>query len=200
MSTMTLSGREAPSTKRIDVEANLLEDWLIKRRSIKKEIQLRVAGIAGVALLGCWGLSGINQWRAGIVAKEQPVRQRLKAVQGQYAQVVPTNSGTPDADIQKMVATAKTHSDAYMAQVIALLNSTSPSMALSSLKIDVLGGEVKMTGQADAETYYAASQFIQLNNDATKGMNAAQLSTSRSDLLATDGVLFQFVKKAKVAQ
>jgi hypothetical protein len=57
-----------------------------------------------------------------------------------------------------------------------------------------------MSGQADAETYYAANEFIQRNNDTAKGMNASQVSTSRSDLLATDGVSFQFVKKVRVAQ
>ncbi|HVT11078.1 MAG TPA: hypothetical protein VHE55_02330 [Fimbriimonadaceae bacterium] len=197
---MTLSGREAPSTRRIDVEANLLEGWLGERQRMRREIQLRIVGIAGIAILGFWGTSEVNRWRAGIAVKEQPVQQRLRAIQAQFAKVVPTNSGTPEADIEKMVATSKTHADAYMAQIIALLNTSSSSMAISSLKADVLGGEVKLTGQADAETYYAASQFIQQNNDPTKGMNAAQLSTTRSDLLATDGVSFQFVKKARVAQ
>lgn len=200
MSTMTLSGREAPSTKRIDVESNLLEEWLIERRDTKKQIQLRIVAVAGIAFLGVWGVTDINKWRAGYAAKQKPVEQRLKAVQGQYLQIVPTSTGTPDADIQKIIAVSKTHGDAYMAQVIALLNSGSSSMALSSIKVDVLGGEVKITGQADAENYYAANEFITRNNDPARGMTATQLSTSRSDLLAVDGVSFQFVKKAKVSQ
>jgi hypothetical protein len=201
MSTMTLSGREAPSTKRIDVEANLLEEWLIERRQTKKQIQLRVVGVAGVAALGMWSVSMLNEWRAGFAKKQAPVAQRLKAVQDQFGKVVPTTGGgTSVAEIQKMVESSKKNADAYMAQVIGLMNTGSQSIALSSLKVDVLGGEVKLTGQADAETYYAANEFIQRNNDPTKGMNATQVSTSRSDLLATDGVSFQFVKKAKVTQ
>ena len=201
MSTMTLSGREAPSTKRIDVEANLLEEWLIERRSTKKQIQLRVVGVIGVTILGIWSVGMLNEWRGSFAAKQRPVAQRLKAIQDQFAQVVPTaGGGTSEAEIQKMVEASKKNADAYMAQVIGLMNTGSQSIALSSLKVDVLGGEVKLTGQADAETYYAANEFIQRNNDPAKGMNATQVSTSRSDLLATDGVSFQFVKKAKVTQ
>jgi hypothetical protein len=201
MSTMTLSGREAPSTKRIDVEANLLEEWLLERRDTKKQIQLRIVGVIGVAVLGVWCVGMLNEWRVGYAAKQQPVAQRLKAIQEQFAKVVPTSSGgASQADIQKMVEGSMKNADAYMAQVIGLMNTGSQSIALSSLKVDVLGGEVKLTGQADAETYYAANEFIQRNNDPTKGMNATQVSTSRSDLLATDGVSFQFVKKARVTQ
>jgi hypothetical protein len=200
MSTMTLSGREAPSTKRIDVEANLLAEWLLERRETRKQIQLRVIGIAGIAILGFWGIGTSNQTRSAYAAKQKPVAQRLKAVQDQFNKMAPAASGTSDSDIQKMIETANSHSDAYMGQVIELMNSASPSLAMSTLKIDVLGGEVKMTGQADAETYYAANEFIQHNNDPAKGMNASQLSTTRSDMLATDGVSFQFVKKVKVSQ
>jgi hypothetical protein len=197
---MTLSGREAPSTKRIDVEANLLEQWILERRDTKKQIQQRIFVLVGIVGLGFWGASGLNHWRAGVAVKQAPVAQRLKAVQGQYAEIVPATGGTSDAEIRKMADVSKSHAEAYMGQVVALMNSASASMALSSLKVDVLGGEVKLTGQADAETYYTANEFIQRNNDASKGMNATQISTSGSDLLATGGVSFQFVKKVRIAQ
>lgn len=200
MSTMTLSGREAPSTKRIDVEANLLQEWLLERRDTKKQIQLRIVGIAGLAILGFYCISHLNSWKAGFAAKQKPLAQRLKAVQDQFTKMQPATGGASDADVQKLVQSANKNADAYMAQIIGLMNSGSSSLALSSLKVDVLGGEVKLTGQADAETFYAANEFIQRNNDASKGWNATQISTSRSDLLATDGVSFQFVKKVKVSQ
>lgn len=200
MSTMTLSGREAPSTKRIDVEANLLEEWLLERRETKRQIQFRVVGIAGIAILSFWGISTSNNIRTTFAAKQKPVAMRLKAIQAQYNGMMPTTGGASPADIEKMTEAAKGHADAFVGQIIALMNSASPSMALSSLKVDVLSGEMKLTGQADSETYYAANEFIQRNNDPQKGMNATQLSTSRSDQLAIDGVSFQFVKKVKVSQ
>lgn len=200
MSTMTLSGREAPSTKRIDVEANLLDEWVLERRETKKQIQLRLVAMAGIIGLGVWATGNLLHWRSGFAAKEAPVAQRLKAVQGQYAEIVPAAGANAPADFRGMAQGTKKNADAYMAQIVALMNSASPSMALSNLKADVLGGEVKLTGTADAETYYAANEFIQRNNDASKGMNATQVSTSRSDLLSTDGVSFQFVKKVRVGQ
>lgn len=200
MSTMTLSGREAPSAKRIEVEANLLEEWILERHDTKRQIQLRIVGVIGIAILGAWGAITLNEVRSGLAAKTKPVEQRLKAVQGQYTQLAPAVGGTSDGEVRQMTAKAKQNADAFMAQIVALMNTVSPSMAVSSLKVDVLGGEVKLTGQADAETFYAANEFIQRNNDPAKGMNATQVSTSRSDLLATDGVSFQFVKKARVAQ
>ena len=201
MSTMTLSGREAPSTKRIDVEANLLQEWLQERRDMKKHILLRLVGVAGAAVLSVWTFTTLNECRAGFVAKQAPVSQRLKAIQSQYSAVLPAAGGaTSNSDVRKMVEASKVHADAYIGQVISLMNSSSASMALASLKVDVLAGEVKITGQADAETYYAAGEFIQRNNDLAKGMSASQVSTTRSDVLATDGVSFQFVKKVRVAQ
>lgn len=200
MSTMTLSGREAPSTKRIDVEANLLDQWVLERQETKTQIKQRLFVLAGIVGLGVWGATALNHWRAGVAIKQAPVAQRLKAVQAQYSEIVPQNTGTSEAEIEKMAGTAKGHAEGYMAQVVALMNSASQSLAFSSLKVDVLGGEVKLSGQADAETYYAANEFIQRNNDASKGMNATQVSTSRSDLLANDGVSFQFVKKVRVSQ
>ncbi|MFI5385433.1 MAG: hypothetical protein ACHQ50_04855 [Fimbriimonadales bacterium] len=197
---MTLSGREAPNTKRIDVEANLLQEWLVERRVMKREIQLRLAAVAGIFAVGLWCVASLREWNSSFKAKERPVAQRLKAVQNQYTAMIPASTGISDAELQKMVDTARNHADALMGQVIALMNTASASMALASMKVDVLGGEVKVTGQADAENYYAANEFIQRNNDPSKGINATQVSTSRSDLLATDGVSFQFVKKVKVSQ
>jgi hypothetical protein len=200
MSTMTLSGREAPSTKRIDVEANLLQEWLIERKDTKKNIQLRLVGIVAIACAGVWGISTLSTMKAGINKSAAGTAQRLKAVQAQFAEVTPAAGDNSAADIQKMVETAKKNGDAFMGQTVALLNTVSEQMALSGLKVDVLGGEVKLSGAADAETYYAANEFIQHNNDPAKGMTATQVTTSRSDTLAMDGVSFQFVKKVRVAQ
>ena len=202
MSTMTLSGREAPSTKRIDVEANLLQDWLVERREIRKQIQLRIVGILGITFLGVFGVSQFTTAKAKLALSHKPLQQRLKNLQAQYAEVAPQEAagGTSPADIQKMIDQSKSYGDAYMGQLVALLNSASPSMAFSSLKQDVLGGEVKITGQADAETNYTANEFIQRNTNPAKNMNAIMVSTSRSDVLAMDGVSFQFVKKVRVTQ
>ena len=200
MSTMTLSGREAPSTKRIDVEANLLDEWIHERRETKKQIQLRIVATIGLAGLGLWSAGNLSNWRAGFAAKQAPVAQRLKAIQSQYAEIVPATGANTPVDVRAMAESTKKNADAYMGQIVALMNSASPSLAFSNVKADILGGEVKLTGQADAETYYAANEFIQRNNDASKGMNATQVSTSRSDLLANDGVSFQFVKKVRVGQ
>lgn len=200
MSAMTLSGRESPSAKKIDVEANLLEDWIAERRRTARDIQLRIVAVLGVAAAGIWAFSALSQWKAGFASKEHPVAQRLHAIRQQLVQVQPSGTAISEAEIEKMIATSRTHADAFVAQVIALMNSAPSSMAISAIKIDVLGGEMKMTGQADAENYYAANEFILRNNDPAKGMSSTQTSTSRSDLLGTDGVAFQFVKKVKVSQ
>lgn len=200
MSLTTLSGREAPSAKRIDVEANLLEQWLEERSRARRMIQMRLVGI-GVILVATVGVATVlGRSRSAVSKKQSAVAQRLKAVRREYAEIVPaTGDADPQATVDAILTGAKRNADAFMAQVVDLMNSASPAIAFSTLKADVLGGEVKLTGQADADTYYAANEFILRNNDATKGMNATQISTQRSDLLANDGVLFQFVKRVKVS-
>lgn len=202
MSTMTLPGREAPSTvKRIDVEANLLQDWIQERRDLRKQVQARIGATAAVVICGFFAVAKLNEMRIGIAASERPVQSRLNYLNQEYANVQPAAAnGTSELEIAKTTELTKKYSDAFMGQMVSLLNNASTSMALSSLKQDVLGGEVKQTGQADAENYYTANEFIQRNNDPTKNTNAVLVSTSRSDVLANDGVSFQFVKKVKVNQ
>lgn len=200
MSTMTLSGRAAPdSEKRIDVDANLLGEWLSERALLYRGLRSRALGILAIAVLGSWGVGALAQSKAALSKRAAPVAQRLKAVDADYAAITP-DEGDSAAAISTMLDATKKKGDAFVGQIITMMNSAPPTIALSSLKADILGGEEKLTGQADAETFYAANEFIQHNNAPDKGMNATQLSTSRSDVLAPGGVSFQFVKSMRVGQ
>lgn len=199
MGTMTLSGRAAPdSEKRIDVDANLLGEWLSERSRLHRGFRSRALGILAIAIVGSWGVGALAQSKAAISKRAAPVAQRLKAVEADYAAIAPDSNGDSAAAISTMLDETKKKGDAFVGQIIAMMNSAPPTIALSSLKADILGGEEKLTGQADAETFYAANEFIQHNNSPEKGMNATQISTSRSDVLAPGGVSFQFVKSMRV--
>jgi hypothetical protein len=199
---MTLPGREAPSTqKRIDVEANLLQDWLQERRELRKQLHIRLTAIAVIAVVGGASIVKLNAQRTALAAEVKPLEKRLKVLNQDYAELAPAASaGESEAEIVKTTALTQSYGQRFLGEMIALMNNSSGSMALSSFKQDVLGGEVKQSGQADAENYLSANDFIQRNNDPAKHSNAVLVSTSRSDVLANDGVSFQFVKKVRISQ
>jgi hypothetical protein len=70
------------------------------------------------------------------------------------------------------------------------LNTVPTTLAISKVRVEVLGGKVTLTGVADAESLRDAQQFI--SDLKTQGLEAVMTSAKRNDYLGPGGVGFEF--------
>ena len=200
MSAATLSGREAPSEKRLDVEANLLEEWLAERGKTRRQVLSRVFGLALMLAFFVWAVARINGYRSAISDRREALALRSQAVEKDYARLASANRGIGQREVDAVVESAEANADAYMGSVISLMNSAPGTVAFSSLAANVTEGEITITGRADARNFRDAHNFVQVNTDPSRGIETVQLSTVPSAVFAPGGIGFEFSKKARVGR
>lgn len=183
----------------INVEVNLLGEWL-KSRSKLHDDRLRWTGyltaVAFAALVALPLLSELAAAQRSRVRTAESVANAqaatLAALQNELSLVQPKLDG--EATLAKTQAQAK----GFLAEMLAVLNQTSPQMAIETIEGSVLGGEVSIKTKAQAETYLSAQQFVAQAGQG-KGVKSAILATARQyKNFGPDAVTFEFAKKVVV--
>lgn len=185
--------------RKINVEVNLLGEWLDSRARLHDE-RLRWTGIlTTIALVAVVTLpilseaAGTQRQRAR--RAETTANQRagaLAALQTQLSEV------QPKLDSEATQAKCQQNATAFMVELLAVLNSTSPQMAVENIESSILGGEVSIRTKAQAETYLAAQQYVAQAGQGGR-VKSAILASARQNLgWGPDGVTFEFAKKVQV--
>jgi len=185
----------------INVEVNLLGEWLDSRAKLHDD-RLRWTGfLTTVALIAVVALPLLSEAAA---AQRNRVRRAesmvgkeaasLAALETQLAEV------QPKLDSEATQARCQAQATVFMGEILTVLNSTTPKMAVETIEGSVLGGEVTIKTKAQAETYLDAQEFVGIAGRGNR-VKSAILSTARQNRsLSPDGVTFEFAKKVEVGQ
>lgn len=189
----------AETRRTIDVEANLLTERLSEHSRLVRVAhrKLLVIGlsmfVAGALLPSIYGLRAacakavaIHEAKAGNLAKT------LSTLQADHAMSVPR------IDEHELSRTMRLQATRLLGQLSLVLNSVPKNAACSSVKADVMAGEMTLVISADANGFEAMREFVLKASEGPNTTSAILVSTKRSEALGTGSVSFDFVKKARV--
>lgn len=194
-------GREAPKAKTINVELDLLAEWSSERNRLRDRSTRTLALLFALALLALVSLPPLKQaWlsaNATVRAKEKQAQAALAGLaqhRTQRAQVAPRLA------LDELNRGTGANARAFLGQMTALMNAAGPGVAFSTMRTDVLTGEVTINVEADAVNFDAARAFAERVANMPGVKDAVRSSTRPKTTLGPSGVGFQFRVRAGVVQ
>lgn len=192
----------APLKQRtINVEVNLLAEWLERRNRLRDE-RLRWTGM--LATLVLVAVVSIPYLRDVAAVQQRQSQKASSEASGRAAALIELQQQQslvqPKIDSDAMVQQCRHRAKQFMFEFFAVLNATTPKMAVETVDASVLGGEITIRTKAQAETYLAAQDYVALAGKGSR-VKSSILSTARqSNTLGIEGVTFEFAKRLEVGK
>jgi hypothetical protein len=194
-------GSALPNIKTINVEANLLGEWLAKRDRVREEVVrylMLIGGVAAIALVALPVLWRVHSSAQAATAKAEKRMKQLGSTLAQYQSQ--KDEASPRLAHQEMLKTTRVQADEFLGQMVLLMNAASTDMAFGSVQADILGGQMTVRCKADAQDFATTRKFV-TDAGVGPGVKSAVLVSSRSsELLGSNGVSFEFIKRLEVGQ
>ncbi len=194
-------GRAQPKTRTINVEANLLSERLIERTRLLDAMSRKAFWGVGILVFALMVLPTAYRMqrdlgkRAAALAIEAGTLQRNLANKQAIVE-----SSKPAVEDSRMISDTRTFSSNLLEQTLTVLNASDSDMVFSSIKIEVLGGDMKLSGRADAKSYRVARDFVTRLANA-KGTKSAVLKQWRlNEEFGPNGVAFEVDRVAGVGR
>ena len=199
---VSTAGRaQQPKTKTINVEANLMAQRLIEQRQLLESTRRRFVMLIAVVMSALFTLPALFSWmsaatRSASMAadREAQLQTRLLAIQKKQ------DTARPAIQESQLLGVVRGRSNSYLGRLAQFLNCVEPDMALKALKVEVLAGQMKLSAQAEAESYDSYKKFIARCQEAVGKDNVFPRSVKASGLLGERGVLFDIEHKVQVGQ
>lgn len=154
-------GRVQPKIKSIDVEANLLAERIAERERLLEALTRKALAALGVLIFALLVLPLVYRMQARVAG----AAHAAALIEADVAKKLAARKAVLNAMLPKVEGTAlveRVHSDSF--SVLSLLSgfvdASNDRMVLSSLRGEVVGGDVKTVARADAESYSAAREFV----------------------------------------
>jgi hypothetical protein len=192
-------GSALPNIKTINVEANLLGEWLSKRDRRREEVVRYVALIGGLVVLAGVTvplLAGVHASASRRAAKAHKRMTGLAATLQKFQ--AEKDAASPRLAHHEMLKTTRGQAERFMGQMVFLLNSGSSDMAFAAVQGDVLGGEMTLRCKADAKDFATARNFVSVAGGGEAVKSAVLVSSRSSEMLGPSGVSFEFIKRVEV--
>lgn len=194
-------GRAQPKTRTINVEANLLSERLIERTRLLDAMSRKAFWGVGILVFALMVLPTAYRMqrdlgkRAAALAIEAGTLQRNLANKQAIVE-----SSKPAVEDSRMISDTRSFSSNLLEQTLTVLNASDSDMVFSSIKIEVLGGDMKLSGRADAKSYRVARDFVTRLANA-KGTKSAVLKQWRlNEEFGPNGVAFEVDRVAGVGR
>lgn len=200
MTEVSSSGRAAPKIKSIDVQANLLSQRLADRERLWRASRRKLFAIGAVVTIAAGSLPSLYTSAAAASLKAAKAEKTAATVKGLLTKTrEAAKVAEPKIQSFEMLQGSKKYARAFLAQVVATLNAPSDRVALSGLRAEVIGGDMKVSARADAEDYAAAEEFLAKARQGARPEDVGFNWTRRSDLLKLGGTSFELSRKVVLA-
>jgi len=188
-----------PKSKTINVEANLMAQRLIERRSLIENNRRRMIMLFAVVFAGLLTLPALFAWMRTANNAAALSSQREAQLQRRLADLrQKEDTARPVIQENQLLSVVDSRANAYLGRLIQFLNCVEPDMAISTMKVEVLSGQMKITATAEAENYDAYKRFIARCQEAVGLDNVFPRSVKSSTALGPKGVVFDIEHKTKV--
>jgi len=195
---VSLSGHARHEHRSVNVELNLLTERLREQKRLAEQTRRWLLALAVsliVAVLVVVGL--VDRYRetraetAKLKAKANELAEPATALQAK-AEVAGRQ-----LDVNAMLDATSQNTDRFMGALLSALNAMPPTVAISKLHAEVIGGTLTISGSADAEALRDAQDLVLSLKEGQ--VEAVLTSARRNDYLGAGGVGFEFILKTKVA-
>jgi len=194
------TGRAQHRNKTINAEVNLLSEWQRKRTSLSEQITRATIAIALISLL-TFGVTPFLM-RAFFDADRRLTKARF-AVKDSNAQLVVAEQkktgAIPKLDQGAMQDIVIREANQFLGHTVAVMNAAEAGMAIESINVNVISGELTINCKADAESNTVAEEFMNRAKIGPNVRSSLLVNTQVNDKLAPGGVGFEFSKSVEVS-
>lgn len=179
-------------------EANLLEGWLQDKRQEKSEKRrfLLAAGGLGLVLLAASAVFPAVIFNSlGAQAAARKELSNLAAGSSRAKQ----ERAELDSLRDQALLFGKTRLDTIstLNRLVAVMNAKSPNVVILQARLTTEGGQLKISGRAEASTLAEANAFIGGIEEKSPGAQALLVTAQQSTALGPVGVGFDFIVQQK---
>lgn len=194
-----LTGYGQHKVKSINVEANLLDSWIEQRSALEQAVRRKVATFLLVCTFGgimipiTWSLKSSAGYQA--YQGSQKVMELTKVrntLSEKAAALVPT------LEFNQMLEREHSSGRIMLKEFAHVVNSCPPKLQFSSMKIEILSGELSVRVTALADSSGTARQFVRAASKGENVIDALQTGARKSQSKDSEQVTFDFIKKVKV--
>lgn len=187
------------SGKSINLEANILSEWSTATADLRHRIQVRLIALGAVVGFGLVVVPQLNKLSTRSAARLAEARVSNAAVVA-FADASASRAKAEQPLFQqaKMLSTSQANLDTLLGNLTLVIDAVSTDVTFDVVHAEVMDAELTITCKSQAETDAAGRHFV---NAASQGPNviyAVQASTMKSDVLAPDGIAFDFIKRVNV--
>lgn len=192
-------GAGAPKQRTINVEVNLLSEWMDSRNRLREERTRWTAILTSVALLAVIMLPLLGDLAAQQQARARRAIRFAKDQAGAVAQLsAELDRYQPQIDGEATYELCRGRSRIFMNQTLAVLNAATPRMVVESIEASVIAGEMGLRVKAQAETYELAQRFVANAGQGNRVKSSILASVRQKPSLGPGAVTFEFAKKVSV--
>lgn len=194
---MSSSGHARHEHRSVNVELNLLTERLLERKRLAEQTRKWLLALAASSLVGSLTVAGLVDWYQATRARTTQLRAEVNDLSEPAAALrAKAEVAGRQLDVNAMLESTSSNTDRFMRALLYALNANPPTVALSKLHAEVIGGTMTISGTADAEALRDA-QDLALSLKQGQG-DAVLTSARRNDYLGAGGVGFEFILKTKV--
>lgn len=194
-------GRALPKTRSINVEANLLAERIGERERVLEALSRRAFWGVGILVFAMLVLPTAYRIQDRLSSKADMLSAESALLQRQVAnQQAILDTARPVVEDSKMIGDTRMFSQNVLRQLSVVINSADGDMVFSSLKIDVLGGEMKLGARADAKSYRVARDYIGRISKAAGTKSAVLKQWRLSEQFGQNSVSFELERTAEVGR
>jgi len=199
MQDMSSRGRAQRSGKSINLEANILSEWSAATADLRQRIKLRTIALTIVVCGGVIALPQLYGMSATVAAHAAKARARNARAAKITADLDRrAKAEQPLVQEASMMADSKNNLNKLLGNITLVVNAVPTSVTFDTVRAEIMDAELTITCKSQAESDAAGQAFV---DAASKGPNVAyavQASTMKSNVLAPDGVAFDFIKRVNL--
>lgn len=193
-------GNAAPKNRSINVDANLLGEWIAEQAKLRRAIVRYLAILGGTLVAGAVVVPTL--WRATATASNQAhaLQRGVAELDSQLsASDQAAKEAQPSIVVTAMCERTRRSFGRLAQELNVILRAGGSRTMLTGLRTEVQAGEIHLVAQAMAEDDGAADDFaLRAGDDKAK---VAGIVTSRpSAQLGLRGLSFEYVKRIGVDQ
>lgn len=194
-------GRALPKTRSINVEANLLAERIGERERVLEALSRRAFWGVGIFVFAMLVLPTAYRIQDRLSAKAGKLESESELLQRQVAnQQAILDTARPVVEDSKMIGDTRMFAQNVLRQLSVVINSADGDMVFSSLKVDILGGEMKLGARADAKSYRVARDYIGRITKASGTKSAVLKQWRLSEQFGPNSVSFELERTAEVGR
>ncbi len=192
-------GQGAHKSKSINVELNLLAAWRENRNALESRVRRQWTILLGVVsalviigpMIAALAISQKSKLDA-LQKKEEQLLHRKEALAENM------KGASPLLEAESVRGSNEKKLGLFLSNLAIILDSTPRTIALSSLRAEILAGEMQIRLTGESESVEESGKYIDSAGKGESVLASIEVSSRRSRRLGPEGVVFEYMKRVNL--